>query len=1076
MKFIRLQFGSHLHRISRMLLLTLSLVISTTANANQPFYFIAKQAPEGSLALQGNNAKVVYLRWDLLEGELPGDITQFNLYRDGTLIGQYPANQLLSESEASRLYQGSAQNRRLIETMSLLKEESVLDANAEDINVNDYAYEIISRINKDNYWAQLASRRDFNIAIIRNRGAIDNPGSGQFSYELKAVNGNAEMRRVGLVTIDTRQDQALLPVPEFDQLTLSQCDLPDIKDHFSVALNWAAIGEDNAADRIANQLFVGGYDIYRSKDNLDSSVTSAPTRNLANEASLLGFDNQGQVAFSDLERINDTLITVAADFDSTSPEWLETQAVLARAGLKPGDKRAYYLVPRDFTGNFGPTIGTIVTIGDLSRPPAPWDIDVYLSEERQRVELSFEQIDADSYLESFGNDKRVCAISDTGVISFVGREQSCAEHPHQMLQTQIAQYKLYRFDNFADASKFKDSDGDGFADSIERPTNTQCKAASTSGGNLVNASFVSQAYDTHTRIIVSDDTPAQQKGAIYWYRLASQSPSGRLSFLSEPVRVNFPDRSLPESPNVSLTYPGDGTESCGCEIEYQPSSKPWSFQADSDTGNSLMFACNGTNYTVSPKDILNANSSACSNSFPQGNMAADCDSGGVISSTTTSYQCEAAIPQNADFCGTGSMSFKTIPCEEVPAPAGVIKGPLTITVTPKDAEQCVSLYQQVAGSSIKISTSCGEADSSDVHVVESGEFCGYAVSHDVNNNISSAERIDCRQVVPANDDRPVIAPKISAVQLSQNFASIDVSLPTQNQTILEIELYQALPVRGETIVSREGVASNTDNKAKVNIDIPALTGATDQWCTRARIYGVGDIDGSPRLSQWSAERCETRSSSAATVPKWLSWPGLKRANQKDDLTVKSNTDFGFLPSGSPIQSGVHIPLLSMTNVCRADPNSITLFGEITQSPPDQGSALVNLDCNPAGKMVTSGAYSEKLNFIVFRQSREDGVISNFKQVSPLIDYIHWQQTVDAKNGTRYVLRDPYIWPSVADISNTDQLTLSYVDRAPLVSGREYRYQLVYFDQDHSLAAWRQTQWISVTAASSSAAQLIKGNM
>ena len=100
MKFIRLQFGSHLHRISRMLLLTLSLVISTTANANQPFYFIAKQAPEGSLALQGNNAKVVYLRWDLLEGELPGDITQFNLYRDGTLIGQYPANQLLSESEA----------------------------------------------------------------------------------------------------------------------------------------------------------------------------------------------------------------------------------------------------------------------------------------------------------------------------------------------------------------------------------------------------------------------------------------------------------------------------------------------------------------------------------------------------------------------------------------------------------------------------------------------------------------------------------------------------------------------------------------------------------------------------------------------------------------------------------------------------------------------------------------------------------------------------------------------------------------------------------------------------------------
>ena len=61
MNVLGIQFNSLLNRISRLngVVFLLVMLVSTSAVANQPFYFIAKQAPEGSLALQGANNKVV---------------------------------------------------------------------------------------------------------------------------------------------------------------------------------------------------------------------------------------------------------------------------------------------------------------------------------------------------------------------------------------------------------------------------------------------------------------------------------------------------------------------------------------------------------------------------------------------------------------------------------------------------------------------------------------------------------------------------------------------------------------------------------------------------------------------------------------------------------------------------------------------------------------------------------------------------------------------------------------------------------------------------------------------------------
>lgn len=1071
---LKIPHGASSFSLSILCVVFMALLLSGNSYANQPFYFVAKQGPEGSLTAQGMQNSVVYLRWDLLEGELPSDISQFNVYRDGVLIGQYPAQALLSQQAITRLYQGAAQSRRLLETMSLLKEESVLDPNLGEVDVNNYAAEIITRIQRDNYWAQLASKRDFNIAMARNRGAIDKPGAGVFSYELRAVNTGNEMRRIGLVSVDTRQSQSLLATPTFEQLSLSQCDIPDIKDHYAVALNWSVAGELNMADRVANQLFIGGYDIYRTKENISSSMLSAPVRNLANEAASLSFNNKGQVDWPDLERVNNTLITVSADFDSSTPEWLETHADLDAAGLKPGDRRAYYLLARDFTGNFGPSIGTIVTVGDMSRPPAPWDIEVYLSEENQQVELSFEKISVDSYLESFGRSKRVCKVSDNGVISFVSRDESCSAQRHKMIQTQVNDYLLYRFDNFADASRFKDSDGDGLSDRTERPTNMQCQAAAQVGGNIVMSSFSEQVFDNHTRVLVADTEPAAQKGAIYWYRLAAKSDAGRLSFLSEPIRVNFPDRSLPASPLVSITYPGDGTQSCGCELDYQPSSTPWSFTADSTLGASIDLRCNGNDYSLSPKDLASANASACRADYPPGNIASDCSLGGEVSVNTTEFSCTDSIPSNVDFCGTGSMTFEEIPCDSVPAPAGVVIGPLTINAEALSAMQCVSIYQQILGGLVKIASSCEDATQSISHVVEKGEFCGQAVSHDINNNVSVATRIECRQVIDVNDRDNIIAPRIDTLQLGQDYASVNITLPTQKQSIVEVELVRKLPTPSDVNIMRMGVASGSETQSTVSFELPLLTGANDQWCARARVHGGNESVGNPNLSAWSKQLCQLRASSAATEPQWLSWPGLKQANQAADLTVKYNSDMGLLPTSSPIASGLHIPLYTAANNCRVDVNSITLFGDVAQAPIYQGSALVNLNCNANRRNSLIGAYSGELNFMVFRQYRQNGLVSDFKQVSPLIDYTHWVQTVDAKNELRFILRDPYIWASVEDMDNREEVVLNYVDRSPLLLGREYRYQLVYFDAKHTLVSWRQTQWIDLDTDAATTAGSLRG--
>lgn len=1055
--------------ISMALSILLSIGASQSVFADTPFYFVAKVAPEGSQTSDGAQQRQVYLRWDVMEGQLPDDIVSFKLYRNGELFGSYPAESVMSEAEIRNLYVGAAQQRRLLETVSLLRAQADNDPETPTFSANDFAQVIKTQLETNSFWANLASRRDFNLALARYKGAKDVAGVGLVRYELQAENSVGNSKRVGYVELDTDQVQNVLPAEGFAQLQLSQCDLPDIKDHYSVALNWQAAGAENVPDRVGNQIFVSGYDLYRSRENLPSSVLTAPTRNLASEAANLGTTPQGHVAFSDLQKVNETLITVTPDGDDEVSEWLETQADLLAAGLVPGDRRAYYLVPRDFTGNFGPTSKTLVVIGDMSRPPAPWDIDTYYNDVDDRLEISFEQIGRDAWLESFGQDKRVCRYDDeSGVLSFVGTKQNCATDAQRRVQLKVADYLLYRFDNFADASRFKDSDGDGYSDRAERPTNTQCKVAEPAGGNLVENAFSVEERSNHSRVFIRDTEPAENKGDVYWYRVAARSDSGRLSFLSEPIRVNFPDRTLPARPQVDLSIPNDGTEICGCEVNYNDTGSAWQFAVDSTIDSSFALSCGGSEFSVTDKTLASASGGACRDTA----LTSACGVGVIKTLQSPGNgirnSCSAELPSELALCSSGQVRIEPQYCDSKPAPEGVVTGPLTISVTPASANQCVSLYRQIAGTSIKVSTSCGEASAQDEYVVESGEFCGYAVSHDQNNNISTSQQIACRQVIDSSQPTRLLAPRVVQLLVTDTEARVRVDIPRQRSALLEVELQQAAPVKGEPERKTIAVPNPELSSQSLNFDLPALVGANDQWCVKARVLGPSSGVESPYQSDWSKASCTNRSSSENAAPKWLPWPGTNTADQGEDLSVRLNRDWGFLPASSVLSGGVHIPLLrGIETDCSITPSTVTFFGDVGQDEVTDGAMLANVICIADQRNRLNSSYISQLNFMVFRQSRFQGVESDWVQVSPLIDYVHWADNGVSKDGLSYRLKDPYIWVSQPDVSEPEIIDLNFVDRVSLAAGREYRYQVVYFDYDHALDYWRGTPWILIPSTSSS---------
>ena len=1062
-------------------LLALLAVAATSAPAlaQNQFYFVARTAPAASIDNPGSAPPVVYLRWDTLEGQLPAEIAHFRLERDGALLGTFPARGHMNAAEITALYQQPGQRRRLLDTVRGLKLRA-LDA-GRDFNAADYGAEIAQLLATDPTYGFLASRNDFNIARARYRAVVDTPGNGVTEYELLAVNAAGEQRRVGLVSVDPQQPQQVLPAERFRQVTQGDCDRVEAaRDHFTVALAWQAPGADRKAPRLADALatevFVAGYDLYRDSENLPDSVTAPAPRDIAAEARSRTTDASGVVRLDGLERVNDVLLPNTGAPDG-GPAFLETRDELTTAGMGPGDRRTYYLVPRDFTGNYGPTQAIIVQVPDRNRPPAPWNVESFARTgvATPALEFSWPAVNLDNHLRENNGGREYCdipAAQATGKLDFVARGESCATDVIRTLRLDVSDYRVYRFPNFELASRFRDADGDGFSDSVERATgapNSQCNAElpePAGGGFLLDPSLVSlETYTLETSgrqmVRFRDTVPAADQGTVYWYRIASRTQDGRQSELSAPIRGLFPDRSLPD--DGDLTVETRVTSTCDCDLVRDGSNADWGFEDTIGSADTVNLLCD--KQTVGPipiDELADADGRFCAQQLAR---EPACASGPVEVVYPTSFRdprfprsqgsaCTARLPAGTALCQTGRVQLVPSNCQTRElAPGESSEGDAEVVADPGDPANCVDLFRAINGQHSVVASSCGLGGGPVRFEVSNETFCGSAI---VRNDSAQASK---RQIIPCfTAGRPAQTAPASPQPISLVFGDTDATvqwrLPAEAVAATMVELTRQ---RDDTVVLASAPSDEDPVRGihQHGLSVPPVEGPDEQWCMRLRTVARQVQNQDAAQSAWTPPLCVTRAGVTAP-PVYLPWPRVPEAPEGEPLTV----EFGLDGAATLLALAPRIPLGSFTGLGKAC--DVAVFS------PQQ--IYPRLECDRAGEGIVRAATETLPNFVVYRQARlPDGTVGDRVQVSPRIDAQHWDR-IDNPTDPRFTRRltDPYLRVRAIDQTN-DRYGLVYVDQRPIILGHAYRYQLVFFTDDNRLLEWRETPWLDSATLTSQAA-------
>lgn len=1075
-------------RLTRTLAMTIAaaLLWSTGVFAQSgQFFLTGYQAPEGSITAGGQGKQVVYLRWDVLEGQLPADVVRLQLTRDGQVLLDNTVAEVMSASQIEGLYVGPAQERRLLEMILNMKEDAVVDE--QDFAANNFGSVVYDRINPlsagfDNGWSFLASRNDINIARARYRAFVDDPGVGTFQYELLAVDINGNTARLGYVEVDTAQPQSILPAENFVQVSPASCDLPEMgKDHYSVSLNWEAPGVSNVSDRFAAQIYVGGYDLYRTTANLDPTVATPPARNIAQEAAAANHDTRGVPILTGLEKINDSLLTITPDRIATA-EWLETRADLEIVGMKPGDKRAYYLVPRDFTGNYGPTSATIIVVPNLIRPPAPWELRSIARDGNPfgtdpiNLTFSWDDVNLDNYLDSFQDGRQYCNLieaENTGVLEFVGPDENCATDAHRTIRLDVSDYVVYRFLDFDAASKFKDSDADGVADREERAGGTQCDAATQPSGaidyrldaNAANLQQVILPGSGKETWRFEDEAPAFARGEVLWYRVASRTLDRRLSFLSAPQRGMFPDRTLPPKPIIEAKRPG--TVRDGCELAVDGPRSTWSLVDEID---SSLFGldCPGLKDTlfVSGKSV-GTQGAMCEN------IKTSCGGGPITltypdAANPGTNLCTIELPtdlppgnETFGFCDAGQARLVPTYSEgQIPVePGEVVSGPLSLSVfmQPAFPDVCMDLYENIDGDSTRVETSCDTATPGQIdYNVPGGFFCGYAVARDGNNNVSPAASAPCTFILSDTAKRPA-TPQPVSFAVGAVTADLSWRLPIEaiSVTLVSLEHAAGDGTRSRELLSVPSPGNGSGDVIEYAVDIPPLTGNSDEYCVRFKSIGPSSDNKSPNSSGWSTPLCETRRTAGNVLPQYLPWPIVDSAVEGTPLDIEIIE--GTI-QGRPIGGFLHVDLAPIRDLDIKAYSADCGLGGTVEGPPETDYFSTEIWCNRAGRLNAKSVIDSVTPFLVYRQSRNPGgETSDWIQVSPLIEYAHWDSIPVVNQDFDSELNDPYI-KLIADPVQQTGWHFSFKDHYTYLPDREYRYQLVYFDSDHRITRWRRSDW------------------
>jgi len=1110
-------------------LMLLCVALPSAANTGQ-YYLVARVAPAGSITSGGQGQQVVYLRWDELEGQLPDDVTSLRLVRDGsTVLLDEPIEAVMDVTGIAELYAGAANQRRLVETLRLLKEQAISEGR--NFELDGFPSAIRERIDPasphyDAMWSFLASRADVNVARARFRAFVDAPGSGSFEYELLAVNAVEGTVRLGLAEVNTLATQDILSPTVFRQVLQAECHLPELGlDHYTVALDWDSPGNDNPADRVAAQVYIAGYDLYRTKENLEPLAMSAPLRNLRGEAATATFDNRGEPVLPGLEKVNDTLLTVSGEAEPDPPpweeeqggvtisgglipEWLETRDQLEIAGLEPGDKRGYYLVPRDFTGNYGATLAAVVVVPNRLRPPAPWELRNFADQTGELsfppeagLAISWDKVDVANYLAAYQGTRVFCNSSEaeqSGVLEFVAEGEDCKVDVRRSVRLDVSTYRVYRFDGFDEAVRFKDSDGDGVADGsarfndsdgddvaeeAETPEGLQCDPSAqpdgTVGRALSPAAVGLQEITLPTsgrKIIRMTDLQPQSEegqGQVFWYRVASRTPDGRFSVLSAPQRGIYPNRQPPPPPIVSM-YRIGREEDGGCELAVDRTAGHWSFREELDDAWFMVSCGSSTSFGSLLEEDLSYDGTPTCEAIVD---ACDLDGGGSVTLSYPEktggddpYSCSINIPNDLPeedrdlaFCRAGGA--RLVPTYKevlVPASTGDVSSQLSLVIVQRPAPNtCVTLYENIDGASVKVATSCGDETNLGLiqHRIDSGFFCGYAVAQDENNNISLSVQTPCTAII-AEQPKPPATPQPVEFTVGANVAEFGWRLPVEPVavTLARLEHRPGDGTRKRTIHSIPSPGIGGGEVVRHAVDVPELLGERDEWCISLLAVGPNAVATDAKTSDWSAPRCVYRRSDDEDVPKYLPWPAVVDAAQGDPLRAGVQR---FGPIGL-----LYVDVLPIGSVDRDTLQLRCLFN------PQKSIFFMDAKCAEEGKLLSDALLESALHFVVYRQSRREWEAeSDWVQVSPLLEFAHWDDYEPEDGEPKFIgryLRDPYIKMRRDSLSEPSPQVFAFVDRYPYGMGRSYRYQIVYFSEDHRIVRTRQSDWVELSLPGGSA--------
>jgi len=542
----------------QILIILLAVVLNLCASQDREFYLVAKEERLGSVSSYAKEQKGIYLRWDIIKDNFPKDIATFELYRVGSsgdeLLTSMPAQVGMSSEAITKMFKNKDAQRdlyRVIESISINNTSECGGANI--VNIGQKLGECLWA---NSFWGVLESRSNFHVAMARYRAYLDatyDKTLSSITYKLIGKNlTNSKSILLGKVDVKLSQTQLALGAVDFKQTRESSCnDNRYALDDFRVALSWQE-GGANVSELFVNDIISTGYDLYYATDSTldDTWAAGVDIRYLAQTVS---HDGDGEISLSGskLKKANIGALIKAP--------YYELQEYLNKRGFKPGESHYYFLVSKDFTGNYGKTAYAKVVIPDLLPPPAPSnirvseeDVESSLDSVNYQATLRFDTVNIANFVKSHKKMK-VCSTELIDVntrVHFVNKDESCDAQNGRIVNFNVAEYLIYRFDNAADASAFEDLDLDGYNDRNELEAQ-RCNILSfpTSSKKYL----VKKVAQIQEKNISFSDRDVL-RGKQYWYRVVSVTPSGVSSNMSAPISAYIPKRETLVMPKMSATY------------------------------------------------------------------------------------------------------------------------------------------------------------------------------------------------------------------------------------------------------------------------------------------------------------------------------------------------------------------------------------------------------------------------------------------------------------------------------------------------------------------------------------------